>query len=71
MRADRALRRSLHGIGVSGGHGCMAGGQIGMTGMTPEERGILRREFTGQFLRSVRVKDREGSLLVEDDAASR
>ncbi len=71
MRADRALRRALHGTGVSGGHGCMAGGQVGMTGMTPEEREVLRREFVGQFLRSVRVKDREGRLLVEDDGAPR
>jgi hypothetical protein len=71
MRADRALRRALHGTGVSGGHGCMAGGQVGMTGMTPEEKGILRREFVGQFLRSVRVKDREGHLLVEDGRAPR
>jgi nanoRNase/pAp phosphatase (c-di-AMP/oligoRNAs hydrolase) len=71
LRADRVLRRALRGTGVSGGHGCMAGGQVGLGGMTPEEREALRRDLVQQFLRSVRVRDRAGALLVEGRASPR
>ena len=71
LRADRVLRRALEGIGASGGHGCMAGGQIALDGLTAEEREVLRREFVQQFLRAVKVRDRSGTLLVEGDGRSR
>ena len=71
MRADRTLKRSLHGLGASGGHGSMAGGQVDLGGRTAEEQGTLRREFVLRFLQSVRVKDREGHLLVEDGVPPR
>jgi nanoRNase/pAp phosphatase (c-di-AMP/oligoRNAs hydrolase) len=66
QRADRLLRRTMRGMGASGGHGCMAGGQIWMIAMTEEERDTLRREFTAAFLGAVRVRDRAGTPLVPD-----
>jgi len=65
LRADRALRRALRGMGASGGHGCMAGGQIPLHGMTGEEVLAVRREFLRGFLAALRVKDREGRPLVD------
>jgi nanoRNase/pAp phosphatase (c-di-AMP/oligoRNAs hydrolase) len=70
MRADRVLRRSMGGMGVSGGHGSMAGGQIGMFAMTGEETEALRREFVQGFLGALRIRDRAGTLLVPDGGAS-
>jgi nanoRNase/pAp phosphatase (c-di-AMP/oligoRNAs hydrolase) len=65
MRADRVLRRAMHGMGSCGGHGSMAGGQIPLQGMTREERDLLRREFAAAFLAALRVRDRAGTLLVD------
>jgi nanoRNase/pAp phosphatase (c-di-AMP/oligoRNAs hydrolase) len=66
LRADRTLKRSLKGLGASGGHGSMAGGQVPLAGLAAEQRAALRQEFVIRFLQSVRVKDRAGHLLVED-----
>ncbi len=66
MRADRVLRRAMRGMGVSGGHGSMAGGQIEMFAMTGEEAATLRREFLRGFLGALRIRDRTGTLLVPD-----
>ncbi len=71
MRSDRLLRRAMHGIGASGGHGSMAGGQIPIHGMTAEEKDLLRREFVKGFLAAIRVRDREGTLLVDGEGAPR
>jgi nanoRNase/pAp phosphatase (c-di-AMP/oligoRNAs hydrolase) len=71
MRADRALRRALDGVGMSGGHGCMAGGQVSLSGLTAEERAVLRREIVAQFLQAVRVKDLEGSPLAAEGSPPR
>jgi nanoRNase/pAp phosphatase (c-di-AMP/oligoRNAs hydrolase) len=65
MRADRMLRRAMHGMGSSGGHGSMAGGQVPLHGMTREERDLLRREFVAGFLAALHVRDRAGTLLVD------
>ena len=67
LRADRVLKRALRGIGSSGGHGAMAGGQVPLHGMTADERSILHREFASSFLGALRVKDRAGSPLVPED----
>ena len=52
-------------MGASGGHGSMAGGQIEMHGMTPEERQAVREEFVRGFLAALRIRDRNGVLLVD------
>jgi len=67
MRADRLLRRALRGIGSCGGHGSMAGGQVPLHGMTPDERALLRAEFAAAFLAALRVRDRVGTPLVPED----
>lgn len=67
MHADRALRRALRGMGASGGHGTMAGGQIPLHGMTAEEVDAARVEFVRGFLAALRIRDREGEPLVDRD----
>ena len=69
LHADRALRRALRGMGASGGHGTMAGGQIPLHGMTPEEVDNARREFLRGFLAALRIRDREGTPLVDPATA--
>ena len=71
MGADRVLRRALRGMGACGGHGSMAGGQIGMFAMTPEERAVLRQEFLKGFLGALRIKDRAGGLLIDPGRGGR
>ena len=68
LHADRALRRAMRGMGASGGHGSMAGGQIPLQGMTPEEIAAARREFQRGFLRALRIRDPEGIPLVDGAA---
>jgi nanoRNase/pAp phosphatase (c-di-AMP/oligoRNAs hydrolase) len=65
LSADRLLRRALHGMGSCGGHGSMAGGQVPLHGMTREERDLVRKELFAAFLRSLRIRDRTGSPLLD------
>ncbi len=71
MRADRVLRRALRGMGGSGGHGTMAGGQIPLHGMTREEVQAAAGEFRRGFLAALRIRDGEGDVLVKEDAPGR
>jgi nanoRNase/pAp phosphatase (c-di-AMP/oligoRNAs hydrolase) len=64
QRADRALRRALRGMGASGGHGAMAGGQIPLGGMTPEERAAATREFAAGVLASLHASPGPGLPLL-------
>ncbi len=70
MGADRILRRAMRGMGSSGGHGSMAGGQIELHALSPEETATLRREFLQGFLRALRIRDRTGTLLVPDGGSA-
>jgi len=69
--ADRLLRRALRGMGSSGGHGSMAGGQIEMASMTAEERSALRKEVLRGVLGALRIRDRAGAPLVPDPGGVR
>ncbi len=64
QRAGSRLRRVLRGMGSAGGHGSMAGGQIPLTGMTPEERGAVAGEFRTGLLAALHARDLRGSPLV-------
>jgi nanoRNase/pAp phosphatase (c-di-AMP/oligoRNAs hydrolase) len=67
LRADRVLRRAMRGMGACGGHGQMAGGQIPLMGMTPDECAAARHEFMSGFVRGLHLKDVEGRGLVAPD----
>jgi nanoRNase/pAp phosphatase (c-di-AMP/oligoRNAs hydrolase) len=71
MRADLVLRRALRGMGGCGGHGTMAGGQIPLHGMTAEEAEAAAGEFRRGFLAALRIRDREGEVLVRGDGPPR
>lgn len=71
MRADRVLRRALRGMGASGGHGSMAGGQIPLHGMTAEEVRAAGEELRRGLLAALRIRDLEGAVLLGVPAAPR
>ncbi len=69
VHAGEIIQRVLHGLGTGGGHELVAGGRI------PDVRGdadylrSLEDALTKIFLRQVKVKCKEGDLLVPDNAA--
>jgi nanoRNase/pAp phosphatase (c-di-AMP/oligoRNAs hydrolase) len=69
LRAGQTLRRVLRGMGPSGGHGAMAGGQVSLEGMTAEERDAASKEFFNGLLVGLHRRDVDARPLVPPRSA--